>query len=129
MYAFLLASISAPSSPPTNLTIEEFTSDSISLSWDPLPLEEQNGRIRQYFVTITRNDTGMNFYQTSNTTEATIQSLHPFSTYIIAVAAETVDVGPFTEGIVARLPEDGMFYCLSTFMHAQKFLIPSIIDI
>ena len=50
----------------------------------------------------------MSFQQTSNTTEATIQSLQPFSNYIIAVAAETVDVGPFTEGIVVRLPEDGM---------------------
>ena len=51
----------------------------------------------------------MSFQQTSNTTEATIQSLQPFSTYIIAVAAETVDVGPFTAGIVVMLPEDGMW--------------------
>ena len=55
----------------------------------------------------------MSFQQTSNTAEAIIQSLHPFFTYIIAIAAETVDVGPFTEGIVVRLFEDGMFYCNS----------------
>ena len=108
MHAFLWLHFSAPTSPPTNLTVAEFTSDSISLSWNPPPFEEQNGLIRQYFVTITRNDTGMSFQQTSNTTETAIQSLHPFSTYTIAVAAETVDVGPFTEGVVVRLPEDGM---------------------
>ena len=64
----------------------------------------------------------MSFYQTSNTTEATIQSLQPFSTYIIAVAAETVDVGPFTEGIVVRLPEDGMFNSLSSTMPRDSHL-------
>ena len=71
----------------------------------------------------------MNFYQTSNATEATIQSLHPFSTYIISVAAETVDVGPFTEGFVVRLPEDGMFYCnsLSTLMSGDSSSLSSLI--
>ena len=109
MHAFPWLHLSAPTSPPTNLTVEEFTSDSISLSWNPPQFEERNGLIRQYFLTITRNDTGMSFQQTSNATEMTILSLHPFSTYIIAVAAETVDVGPFTESIVVTLPEDGMW--------------------
>lgn len=107
VHTYLWLHFSAPTSPPTNLTVEEFTSDSISLSWDPPPFEGQNGLIRQYFLAVTRNDTGMSFQQTSSATETTIQSLHPFSTYIISVAAETIDVGPFTEGIVVRLPEDG----------------------
>ena len=62
----------------------------------------------------------MNFQQISNTTEATIQSLHPFSTYIIAVAAETVDVGPFTDNTVVRLPEDGMWNCFTV----PVYLVP-----
>ena len=109
MHAIPWLYLSAPTSPPTNLTVEEFTSDSISLSWNPPPFEEQNGLIRQYFLIITRIDTGMSFQQTSNATETTILSLHPFSTYIVAVAAETIDVGLFSESIVVSLPEDGMW--------------------
>ena len=123
MNAFPWLHLSAPTSPPTNLTVEEFTSDSISLSWNPPPFEEQNGLIQQYFLTITRNESGMSFQQTSNATETTILSLHPFSTYIIAVAAETVDVGPFTEGLVVRLPEDGMWKLFYSLSSAQSFFI------
>ena len=57
----------------------------------------------------------MSFQQTSNATETTIQSLQPFSTYIIAVAAETVDVGPFTGDTVVMLPEDGMWKNINDF--------------
>ena len=121
VHAFPLVHLSAPTSPPTNLTVEEFTSDSISLSWNPPPFEEQNGLIRQYFVTITRNDTGMSFQQTSNATATTILGLHPFSTYTIAVAAETVDVGPFTEGVVVRLPEDGMWIIICLMLRDFAF--------
>ena len=127
VHAFRWLHFSAPTSPPTNLTVEEFTSDSISLSWNPPPFEEQNGLIRQYFITITRNDTEMSFQQTSNATETTIQSVHPFSTYIIAVAAETIDVGPFTEGITVRLPEDGMWKLFYNLSRTQRFFILFII--
>ena len=129
MHTFLWLHFSAPSSPPTNLTVAEFTSDSISLSWNPPPFEERNGLIRQYFLAVTRNDTRMVFQQTSNATATTVQSLHPFSTYIIAVAAETVDVGPFTEGVVVRLPEDGMWKLFYNLSHAQRFLILFIINL
>ena len=123
MHTFPWLHLSAPTSPPTNLTVEEFTSDSISLSWSPPPFEKQNGLIQQYFLTITRNDTGMTFQQTSNATATTILSLHPFSTYIIAVAAETVDLGPFTEGVVVRLPEDGMWKLFYSLSYPQRFFI------
>jgi len=102
---------SAPSSSPANLTVTAITAQSVMLSWDPVPLEHQNGLVRQYVIRL--NDAGMIIHQTSNTTDATIQNLHPFTVYLVSVSAETVRVGPYTNETRVNLPEAGMLRAIA----------------
>ena len=46
-----LTSIIGPSSPPTNFRLVAVGPDSVGVSWDPPPLEAQNGNIIAYTLT------------------------------------------------------------------------------
>ena len=52
-------------------------------------------------------ETGMMNNYVTDSTHITLADLHPFYTYSCSVAAETVDVGPFTVAVTAQMPEDG----------------------
>ena len=97
----------APTAEPLGISGSSLTSESISLSWDPPPFDQQNGRIRQYLINITELDTGSSFLQTSSGTEFTVYSLHPNYYYEFTVAAVTVGVGPPSPPIVVQTNEDG----------------------
>ena len=49
-----------------------------------------------------------NHYATDNT-HITLADLHPFYTYSCSVAAETIDIGPFTAELTTQMPEDGKY--------------------
>jgi len=80
---------------------------SIFLTWEPPPLEEQNGIIRHYEVVLLAIHTGETHNQTSTTTSITVTSLRPYTTYNCTVAAETVATGPFTTAIIVQTPQAG----------------------
>ena len=82
------------------------TSDSISLTWDAPPYESQNGIISQYVIHIVEDDTSATTLYYSNTTNKTVNGLHPYYIYKCSVAAVTVDIGPYTPVITLRLDED-----------------------
>ena len=102
----------APTAEPLGVSGSSLTSESISLSWDPPPFGEQNGRIRQYLINVTELDTGASFLQTSLGTEFTIFSLHPNYYYEFTVAAVTVGVGPPSPPIIVQTNEDGTIILL-----------------
>ena len=84
------------------------TSDSVSLSWSPPPFEDQNGIIQQYILVFTHNQTGYIFEVSSDDTSINVSGLTPFTTYICAVAAQTIPgTGPYTAEITFDLPEGG----------------------
>ena len=83
-------------------------SSTVLITWQPPPLDDQNGIIISYVITISLevNDTVPQQYITSSL-NVMVVGLHPFSTYVVAVAAETgVGRGPFS-GFTIRTPEDG----------------------
>ena len=84
----------------------EKSSDSISLTWDAPPHISQNGIISQYVIRILENDTGITTLYYSNTTTMTVNDLHPYYVYKCSVAAETVDIGPYTAVFTLQLDED-----------------------
>jgi len=100
-------STTVPTATPVNFTITDITSRAVSLLWYPLPFEQQNGVIRHYVVAANRTDNPPGFQLISNTTELTVENLSPNRMYTFAVAAETIEVGPFTIELTALLPEDG----------------------
>ena len=102
-YVFL----TAPSAPPSNLSVISMNSTTITLSWDPPTSDQTNGYIRHYVVAVTEHDTTLAFQEQSNNTQVTLQSLHPYYTYTCRVAAVTTGTGPYTGNITIQLPEDG----------------------
>ena len=99
----------APSAPPSPPVVFGTTHNSLSLNWQAPPFEETNGAIQNYVIAIHEVETGRNFTTTSNTTQVTLEPLHPYYTYMCSIAAETVGIGPFSEHITIQLPEAGQF--------------------
>jgi len=63
--------------------------------------------IRHYLINVTEQETGRVLQLTSEETDITIGSLHPYYTYHCAIAAVTVAEGPFIT-ITVRTKEDGL---------------------
>ncbi|XP_063178937.1 phosphatidylinositol phosphatase PTPRQ isoform X3 [Chroicocephalus ridibundus] len=80
---------SVPLAPPQNLTITNYTADSVWLKWDPSP--QPNGVIMRYNFKIYQNNTEKIFYQnvSGSNHEANLVGLEPFSPYFISVSAFT----------------------------------------
>ncbi|NXN12266.1 PTPRQ phosphatase, partial [Indicator maculatus] len=80
---------SVPLAPPQNLTITNYTADSVCLKWDPSP--QPNGVIVRYNLKIYQNNTEKIFYQniSGSNHEANLVGLEPFSPYLISVSAFT----------------------------------------
>ena len=111
----------APSSPPLQLMAEK-TSDSISLTWDAPPYESQNGIISQYVIHILEYDTSTTALYYSNTTNTTVNGLHPYYIYKCSVAAMTVDIGPYTAVITLQLDEDSESLLSTQHWYASNIL-------
>ena len=113
VYDFITA---APSGFPANFTAISVTSRTISLAWEPPPLDKQNGVIIRYVinVTYTLHNTREMFqlFPTTNTT--LVYSLIPYTAYTCVIAAETaVGVGPFSAAYMVMTSADGEIVTLN----------------
>ena len=80
----------------------------VQMEWHPPRDEDRNGLIRAYIVNITELNTGTMWQKTvENDTDSFIESLHPFYSYSLSIAAQTIALGPFTMPSVIEMPEDG----------------------
>ena len=83
-------------------------STSLTLSWSPPPFEDTNGQIQYYIVLVTELDTNTSLAPvTALSAQVTVDNLHPYYSYLCAVAAYTVDVGPYTAPITTQLDQEG----------------------
>lgn len=96
-----------PTSPPMTVLPWFVGATSLTLVWQPPPFEGINGVIEQYVIQIDEVNTGRVLTATSNTTNITVENLHPFYSYNCRVAAETIQVGPYSSPIRVQLNEDG----------------------
>ena len=113
----------APSMPPVNLTVETTTSESITLSWSPPNVESQNGILTGYLINVTAIGTGQTFQASSTTTNITMQSLRPFTTYSFTIAAMTsAGSGPFSIPLTVQTNETGKLYCMSVRITLRQIL-------
>ena len=93
MYSFVTST--APSAPPSSVSVSEVTSSSITVQWGPVDCIHRNGDITGYSVQCKEVKSRSIHNMTvsgSNTTEATIINLMPSTMYIVQVAAIN-DVG------------------------------------
>ena len=87
-----------------------FNSSALSVSWRPPSLDHQNGIIVGYIIRMLERVTdNVHITETDRPhMEIFIASLHPYYTYELSVAAQTVDVGPFSHTSIVQMDEDGM---------------------
>lgn len=88
--------------------MQEVLATSIGITWTSPEEDELNGQLTHYVVEILELDTGASTHITSILPEVVLNSLHPFYTYRIHVAAVTVSPGPHSEALEITTLEDGM---------------------
>ena len=96
----------APSSSPRSIHLASVNSTSINTTWEPPPVPEQNGAIREYRINLTEINTGTVFNFNFQELFQLFTELHPYYTYEIVVAAVTVAVGPYSIPVQIITPED-----------------------
>ena len=97
-----------PSAPPTNLTVNVTSSQSAFIAWDLVPLDQQNGIIVSYTVSLTLKSSGRPQLIETTETSLRVASLLPYETYLIGVRAATIaGEGPYTNLVSITTPEDG----------------------
>ena len=78
------------------------------LTWDPPPLDQQNGVITGYVIDVIVLETNDTFLLYTNKTYLVVDVLRPFRTYVCIIAAQTaVGTGTFGPKFVLSTPQDG----------------------
>jgi receptor-type tyrosine-protein phosphatase Q len=83
-------------------------STSLFISWQAPPLDQQNGIVRRYDLTLTELETGSVFSYSTSRTNFTATLLHPYYQYQVEISAVTVGSGPNSAPLIVMTPEDGM---------------------
>lgn len=113
-YALALQFISQlftePDDPPQNLQGNATNATTLTLSWDPPHIEEQNGIIREYLINITEIETGETFLHSTPMTCITVTELHPFYSYESIVTAVTIGPGPYSSNFTIQMPQTGRIH-------------------
>lgn len=101
----------APTAPPLSVEASVFNSSAVSLSWRPPSLNSQNGIIVKYIIRLLERATENIHNITTNGphTEIFITSLHPHYLYEFSVAAQTVDIGPYSSASIVKTDEDSKY--------------------
>ena len=107
--------ITAPASPPDNITADSTSSTSIMVSWDEVPLIDRNGIVTVYEVLYEPLETfgGAIMAMTVNATNTstTLTGLQEFVEYNISVRAYTSEgPGPYSEEVNEMTLEDGKLH-------------------
>jgi len=114
----LSISISEPDGTPQNVKGQNTSSTSISVTWDEVPADQQNGIITGYNITYkseTENDNG-NVEVNGSVRQTELANLKEYVNYNITVFASTVKGdGPASDPIVVRTDQDSKYIFVSSF--------------
>ena len=106
----LLNFLLVPSGVPTNISLLQTSSTSLTFSWEEVVLEDQNGNITSYECILYELFSDSTNTVSSDTTMTTITDLSPHKGYIFQVAAvNAAGRGPFSNTIMTMTDEAGMF--------------------
>ena len=99
---------SAPTAAPQSFVADWITATEVQLSWEPPPLEHQNGLIQSYTITVfeVESNSTKEVHQNFAYNTISLTGLHPYYNYIMSVAAYTVGLGPFAS-ITLQTEQDG----------------------
>ena len=112
----------APSAAPLNLVahLNATSHDSIVLSWDPIPPEDQNGIILGYVINLTDISNGDMQQLSSDSNNLTVDSLSPYTTYVCIVAAYTsAGIGPVSAEVSVQTLETSEYHYVGIILKMQ----------
>lgn len=122
--------IPVPSGPPLDIVAEVNSSREILLQWNPPLLEEQNGIVIGYKVTIAPIIGGERFNYETTDQFLSVVGLAPYTTYEIVIAAMTsIGTGPFSEIVTVQTSEEGSCSLpesanTALYLHFHSYLAP-----
>lgn len=108
IFIYLVVCLAVPNAAPVNLTVQNISANSLSVSWERPSEIDVNGVLRRYEVdyfieeesnTQTVNVTG---------TDTTLEGLNNYTIYNVSVYAVTIGRGP-PASEVERTSENGMY--------------------
>ena len=108
----VIITTAVPSSPPQNVTIASVDPASLMVTWQPLPLIDQNGPIISYDISFINNADGdmRNVTVVGTEITITITDLIPFIGYSVQVAASNTNgTGVFSTVISQVSGQDSKF--------------------
>ena len=107
-------SILAPTDGPSNITAMNTSSSSISVTWDDVPIDHQNGIITGYRVYIRKEgSSGAWSVDDTSSKQWSKSGLDLWTIYDIKISAKTsVGEGPKSSIVKVRTDEDGKTHCL-----------------
>ena len=111
-----------PTEVPQNVVAVAVNATHVIISWDPPPPEHQNGLIGLYHISITEADTNTQLVHTSVQLSTLVGPIHPYYTYKFSVAAETVEIGPYTSQLSLKMPQAGKTNTKSSLLLTVKQL-------
>ena len=100
--------ITAPSSPPLNVTAEALSPTVAKFTWQPPDLDSRNGRIREYSIILVTLPQGNLHQLMTINSELVLDNLHPYTEYFVVIAARTISIGPFSPQVFVNTPEAGI---------------------
>lgn len=116
--------IVVPTSSPTITSYRAGDPSSLYLSWSSPPVNQQNGIIRYYNISLIELETGYIFSHTTMNTSITISQLHPHYRYQFEISAFTIGTGPSSIPIIVQMPEDGREYLVYKVLGGGLLYLP-----
>ena len=106
---YFAISILAPTDGPSSITATNTSSSSISISWDDVPAEHQNGIITGYKVYIRKEGSSGTWYKEDTSSKQLSKSgLDLWTTYDVKISAKTsIGEGVKSTIVKVRTDEDG----------------------
>ena len=98
----------APLSPPQSVLLSVTNSTTVSITWTPPPLADQNGIIREYSVLVFSANNEQSFLFQSQQNSLNVSLLSPYTLYYVKVAAVTVEIGPYSQTYNITTLQDGI---------------------
>lgn len=118
----------APSAAPVFTATTLLTSTSLQLNWNPIDVEDRNGIVTHYILSVTELETDDHQSFDSTTTHFLVEDLHPGYMYKCRVAASTtVGKGPQSDAYQVTTLEEGKFALYIT--HALFFVEVPIFEL
>ena len=79
------------------------------MSWNAPPVNETNGIIVYYLVSVMELESLTEQEYETEQTSLAVNGLHPYYTFTVMVAAVTIDTGPYSIGYTVQTLADGRF--------------------